>query len=213
MLGAACRLAIAPVALLTALGCSDISRFDTAADFGTSPSSPANTGATLDSNDTAPAVLPATYYSVTATLVVTKQAIDTKASTLRFDYWDDDLLCSVSPTLSAASNELPPKDQPIAVWWQLTLDKGADEDCTYDYPETLFLGLGAMDPALLPNLNTLPLDPAYLYGAYVQDREDDVWVFGYAGTAEHLKKLTRADRATVIDGTYQVEPLLLLPLD
>ena len=192
------------------LACSAMSAKDMAADSGSAVSG--STSPASDSSDDVPPADPATYYSLRGTVEVLDGSVVVDGAVVDLDYWDDSLLCTVSPTLLDVTSEIPPRDQPIAAWWQVTLDGDEDHaDCAYVYPETFFLGLGAVDPAMLPTLDVQAVDPVTVYGAYIQDREDDVWVFGYAGTDQNLEGEIVSDTSVLADGTYHVESLYLLP--
>jgi len=152
---------------------------------------------------------------------------DTSSLDLTFLGTDDDggqqTLCHLSEVaLVRAKVATPPEDVPLYGWWSLSLSEESVEGCGWAWSHYLDfeVGIGAMDPRLLPGLEVSGFDgdPDTLYGLYVREQpaglaaEVPVFVFGVAGTPGNWSgDQDPVAEAPLPDGTYTLEALHLLP--
>lgn len=126
------------------------------------------------------------------------------------DSTSGDIACSAAlDPAGLVAGESP--DEAIWAWWEgpvTTLDSACE-----GLPDTLGLGIGELHPDVRARVGADGLDDVAdsLFGAYVRVNGEDLWAFGYAGTAADLAGDDPA-ASPPPDGTYTLTALYLLPL-
>jgi hypothetical protein len=165
-----------------------------------------------DDSDTGAPTAPA-WYVVRAALAVIDGLPSAAGASITVDIVDEDLDrvdCSVD--LDAALVVAgPAADSSEPLWWEVPVSP-ATAPCA-PIPDTLALGVGALEPDIRARLGTVGVDDVAdsLYGAYLRADAGETSTYGYAGTETDRQG---DDVATLPppDGVYQLAPLYLLPL-
>lgn len=132
----------------------------------------------------------------------------------------DTPICSAT-FVPATLTETKPPDESIFHWWQIELQH-QDGDCSgsqlHWFPETIEIGVGALHPDIAALLEPAGYEQieGYLYGAYLRqgEQQGEVWAWGIAGTpASFDGEAEPVSAAPLPNGTYQMLPLYLLPLE
>ena len=125
---------------------------------------------------------------------------------------DKDQVCSFETVAPQALAEYSPEDVTLYGWWQVELGEGAP-GCVWRHNPLVTLALGDVDPGLQPAIVANELTDATPYGLYAQLTEaDPVYVFGVAGTPDHLSgAVAPVTDGPVADGDYVLRTLHLLP--
>ncbi len=206
--------------LLTACSEMDMGAWDSATE-GVADSGPYDENYD-DTGETGELRVPS-WWLLEAELLVEDQAAvvgDAQVTSSLLDELADsaDSICSMTQAVASITEEKSP-DEMIFHWWDLTL-AGGEGTCNAaqadHLPQQLHLGLGQLHAdiaALLEPTGYEGMDE-HLYGAYVQLLgEEDIWAFGIAATGAGFDADQEAvDEAPIPNGTYQVVPVYLLPL-
>ncbi|MFT7518472.1 MAG: hypothetical protein ACI9MC_000603 [Kiritimatiellia bacterium] len=121
----------------------------------------------------------------------------------------------------------PPVDPAVKQWWTLALLQNDEAPCPWTLPvpeassqtelPQIYLGLGDLDPQLLPAMSAADLNvDADLYGLYMlhpATNGDTVFIFGVAGTqGQYDGSEVTVDAPPIPNGDYALRPLFLLPV-
>jgi len=155
------------------------------------------------------------YWSVTGTVNFVDGEVVDLVSSLTITVLDSARveLCGFTAGAPVPAPDWTTDEVELIGWWQMELSSGVAE-CRWQVPSLATVGLGPVDPGLQPALAASALSDVDVYGLYVQTSDaDPVYVFGVAGTTEHLSGAAQTvDLAPLPDGLYELRPLHLLPL-
>lgn len=132
-------------------------------------------------------------------------------------------VCAVSRVAEAGEVLATTPDDAVFHWWRVVLTTPDGEDsCGERVPAQLLLGLGALDPEIVPALEAHGVDDAAssLYGAFANPYDDGGeaqastgYVFGFAGTASDRAGASPAVTAAPMpDGDYSFTGFYLFDL-
>lgn len=155
---------------------------------------------------------PAVWYTFAASLPIVEGAPSLEGATGRVVLADGELDrrdCAPVASTAITVGEVPEVDETLFVWWQFDLTE-LGECATPGLPSRLGVGIGALDAEVRARLGTVDRenDADKLYGAWLSTDDGlSVFPFGYADAGS-----VDAATAPAPDGTYELVPLLLLPL-
>jgi len=168
------------------------------------------TAATSGSADTALTDnTPPTWLLVTGEVTVLDGVPDPLTSVIRLAGLDADqlVLCEVEAA-PLAFEPVEPPPAGLLGWWDIAIPEA--KTCLLS--TVVRLGIGPYDALLDPALDAAGISGTP-YGMYTPSPEDELWIFGVAGTpANFTGAEPPVTEEPLPDGPYRLESLVLLPI-
>ncbi|MBN2800556.1 MAG: hypothetical protein JXX28_15550 [Deltaproteobacteria bacterium] len=161
----------------------------------------------------------ATWWSIDGTMVLQDGQPVPSATVLTLGFWDQAVeeICSLSSTPTGLEANDGPADIDGASWWSVSLFLGHDNcnGTAWEDHRAFTLGIGPLDARLYPAMEAHGLSPedSALHSLYFMAAEDGapLFLFGVAGTEAMFEAASDDSDDTVLDGTYRLMSLHLLP--
>ena len=146
------------------------------------------------------------YHAVNGILLLKEGEISLEDSLLTFDFYHDDVIwCQSYPVITKAVTKATPADE-IEGWWVVSFEHS--NNCEGRSPVELRIGIGELHPSLSPAIDVEKLESEQLFGTYIEEIEDEIWVFGVADGPDEI---SRGGVNSALDGFYTITTLFLLP--
>lgn len=223
------KLGIPALTLALVLACAPggaDSALDADSDAEPSPDTddaPFDTDAAGDTSSEIPPFIPS-YWAIGGSWILTAGEVDLATSVSMLDGSGDGTNCRVEAALDRVSPlELPQEPAGMLTWWKVELTPMFGGACGWGGPTEVELGFGPPDLAVQPAADRAGLSVLTSFGLYARAPSGTIVVVGVAGTAEQLAGATdptdtgldtaAPDLSVVVDGTYMLHTLYLLPVD